>query len=1177
MAPTRRNSPRRRPSPVATPHVDLEYPSSVPTFTVNPTQLSTAAGGTGNTPLPWFSAFGREDNEAPLPNAIDPKYSDPAYYASSNAYGRNGRNSSHTAKKPAGHIKRPPNCFLLFRSHVKESGTRIPEALRPLIKKRLNDKKKKDRIKKGGSASDDEDTDDDDDDEENDEDEQSVSKISGILWDFLPPKEKSFFRARAAHAKAQHKRLFPDYKYSPQAKDKNVKKRTGKKMAVEKRQRLEEVAGVLVQNMGWASSSSSSGAPVKREHSSAARSPSPGPASNVPGTGAFSVPEYEHQPPAAYPPTSASTATSKPRSVPSTPTPHDQYGVPMGLGVAGGQYGPSSSYAFPPPQQPVSAVEQYHYQQPHAYSGDAAEPRMHRRTSSCPPPNAHLTWTAEQPQQQQGLPLPHVYGQQQQQPQAAQGQFTQGWGFPQPAYNGFTSQSSSSSSNFAFPAPTGPPPLVAQPQPPINGTYVRPGGKTIRKMRTGAPTAKQQLLNGGGGSNSGHTSSRSTSKGASVNSGSKKQVEASNTGSGGMMLPSLPTVMRNLAPQQQQLMSTMVPMTTTGSHEDAGNASSSSIGQWNGFANYDLSQHSSPATFSSSSNSNAPSVLETPPFNQHLPQLAYTPQFDFSGTMAGQQQQYGIYQDQQFHAPTPEAEAYSTPKAAGDHQEDGNLGLTFIDQSYTFPHPAPSPAATNSPAATVRATSPAKSNSAPQPQRASSGRWTNKGQSSPLVKSPYPTSGRKVPRLQMASASSSSSAASAPSPSETGSATAPPFTPSSATLSPSLSLVSPTPVTPIPPMNFQQQHAHQSYQQQLEQPMRRMGLEDLGVELNLNIPPGVDVGEIDQEHLGGLLEYAFPAGGSGHEYMNSVNGDGSLRDGFNLGAAGGNVLLGDAALGMHDQEQYEEYQQDGHRQPQQQQYLPVQQLQDGVPFAPLDVPLEALYEGTPNAPGPVMETVSFDPSLFIDEAHGLALSEEVDLSAATAEESQLEFQMMEWRRGSGGSTSTVMAPTNGPNMSRRASIGVGATMGPEAGSNLYGFNPNDNNNSATSASSPYHQDTPHNYEISQSTNGQGLPGMNVGWEFEFEPQSQQQQQQQQLPEFTQDGYAYNSAHNNSNGPYPSGSYNGQMYQHNGYYQSSSHVNGPGPLSLETVEERGSSEEADDVGRRYHETWVSSHA
>ncbi len=98
-------------SPVEpTAHVDLEYPSSVPTFTVNPVNLSSSS-----TPLPWFSAFGRKDANAPLPSEVDPKYSDPAYYASSSTYGKNGRNTSHTAKKPEGHIKRPPNCFLLFR------------------------------------------------------------------------------------------------------------------------------------------------------------------------------------------------------------------------------------------------------------------------------------------------------------------------------------------------------------------------------------------------------------------------------------------------------------------------------------------------------------------------------------------------------------------------------------------------------------------------------------------------------------------------------------------------------------------------------------------------------------------------------------------------------------------------------------------------------------------------------------------------------------------------------------------------------------------------------------------------------------------------------------------------------------------------------------------------------
>ncbi|KAG9007402.1 hypothetical protein FRB93_007817 [Tulasnella sp. JGI-2019a] len=1168
MAPTRRNSPRRRPSPVATPHVDLEYPSSVPTFTVNPTQLSAAQGGNGlgGGPLPWFSAFGREDNEAPLPNAIDPKYSDPAYYASSNAYGRNGRNSSHTAKKPAGHIKRPPNCFLLFRSHVKESGTRIPDELRPLIKKRLADKKKKDRVKKGGADDDEEDTDDDDD-EENDEDEQSVSKISGILWDFLPPKEKSFFRARAAHAKAQHKRLFPDYKYSPQAKDKNVKKRTGKKMAVEKRQRLEEVAGVLVQNMGWASASSSSSAAVKREQQSHARSPSPGPSSSVPGTGAFSVPEYEHQPPAAY-----SNNSGKPRSVPSTPTPHDASGVPMSLG----QFAPVpyTNYTFPPPQQqPSSHVEQYHqYQQPHAYGdaagGGAEQPRMHRRTSSCPPPNAHLTWAnaqqeQQQLQQQQGLPLPHAYGQQ----PVPQQQFAQGWGFPQhhqqASYDGFTSQHAAApSNNFAFPAaPSAPPPLVQQqqPRPPINGTFVRPGGKTIRKMRSGAPTAKQQLLNGGANNagNGNRERSRSTSKGAN-----KKQAENfSNANAGGMMLPSLPTVMQSLAPQhpqqsQQQLIAGMVPMSTAGS-QDESSSSSMGSGQWSsGLPNYDLSQHSSPATFSSSSNSNAPSVLETPPLQQHLPQLAYSTQFDFSGTMAGQQQQYGMYnQDQQlqFHAPTPESEAYSTPKAGSDHQEDGNLGLTFIEPSYTFP----APPAVGSPAETVRAASPAKSNSVPQPQpqRATSGRWTNKAQTNPLVKSPYPTSGRKVPRLQMAAS------ASAPSPSDAGSPfPAPPFTP----LSPS-SVVSPTPVTPIPghfhQQKPQQYHPHPSpHTQALEQPMRQMGLEDLGVELNLNLPPGTDPAEMDPEHLGGLLEYAFPSGGSGHEYMNSVNigvnGDGLLQEGFTLGAAGGNVLLGDAALGMHEQqEQYEDYQQDGqHQHHHLQQYLPVQQHSEGAPFVPLHVPLEALYEGAPGAAGPVMETVSFDPSLFIEEGHDLSLSEEVDLSAATAEESQLEFQMMEWRRGSGGSTKTIMA-SGGPNMSRRASIGIGATLGSDAGANLYGYHPDNST----------HQDapTPHGNSNAAEGHNQGLRGMNVGWDFEFQPQSEQQ-----LQEFSQDGYSYN------HGSYPAGSFNGQMYHHSNYHSS---TGSQGPLNLETVVERGSSEEADDNGKRYQENWVASHA
>ncbi|KAG8921719.1 hypothetical protein FRC01_000106 [Tulasnella sp. 417] len=331
-----------------TAHVDLEYPSSVPTFTVNPTQLSSSS-----TPLPWFSAFGRKDANAPLPSEIDPKYSDPAYYSSSSTYGKNGRNTSHTAKKPEGHIKRPPNCFLLFRSHVKESGIRIPDALKPIIKEKLREKRK---VQKSNGEDDDESDDDDD----NDDDEQSVSKISGILWDFLPAAEKSFFRARAAHAKAMHKKLYPNYKYSPQVKDKSVKRRVGKKMAPEKRERLEEVAGVLVREMGWATE----GEVKQRSQTPSTKAATPaleaGPSTSALGAAhgetVFGVTGYEHQHPHLYGKTGSAPPSSYDAGV---------MGVPMGTA-------------------PVD---------PSAYNG----PRMERRTSSCPPPNAHLSWAEVPP------------------------------------------------------------------------------------------------------------------------------------------------------------------------------------------------------------------------------------------------------------------------------------------------------------------------------------------------------------------------------------------------------------------------------------------------------------------------------------------------------------------------------------------------------------------------------------------------------------------------------------------------------------------------------------------------------------------------------------------------------------------------------------------------------------
>lgn len=472
------------------------------------------------------------------------------------------------------------------------------------------------------------------------------------------------------------------------------------------------------------------------------------------------------------------------------------------------------------------------------------------------------------------------------------------------------------------------------------------------------------------------------------------------------------------------------------------------------------SQHSSPATFSTST---AASVLETPPVGQQLPQLAYTPQFDMP---AGQhQQQFTGYEF---------SDTAATPKATDG---DGDLGLTIVDPGYTFPPPAP------------RAASPTK--------RSASAKWPK----TQAAKTPYSTSGRKVPRLQMSGDNANSDA---PSPYPSAPSPFPP-TPSSALSPPSL--VSPTPITPIP--------------MYLGQPgMHQLGMDDLGVELNLNLPPGVDVGQMDPEHLGGLLEYAFPQ--QGHEYITS---GGLLQDGYSLGglAAGaqsGNALLGDVALGVHEEQEFDP----------QQQFLPVDGNYDIM--SPLSVPI---YE---NGAAP------FDPTVFVNDPNApLGVDEEVNLSAATADEmasgNNLEFQMMEWRRSSGSGQGQ-----GAPDMGRRASISTGPS--------LYGFNAEQ----GQAYNGQEQQDAPtprNNYEVQGQPTQPPMQGMNVGWDFEFvEPQQ----------DFNAGPGAFQQP------------YGGQMYPQQNFYA-------PGPvaphhqLNLETVQERSSSEEADE--RRYHDTWVSSSA
>lgn len=136
-------------------------------------------------------------------------------------------NASHTIKKPDGHIPRPPNCFILYRSWAR-----------------------KQKLNVSGSS----------------KNEQStchrnvaymsythlfiteVSKILGTLWAELPESTKDIFRQQAEVAKQAHKAKYPDYRYSPAAnasptsRPTRVKRKAQKMASSDAEECLEEAA-----------------------------------------------------------------------------------------------------------------------------------------------------------------------------------------------------------------------------------------------------------------------------------------------------------------------------------------------------------------------------------------------------------------------------------------------------------------------------------------------------------------------------------------------------------------------------------------------------------------------------------------------------------------------------------------------------------------------------------------------------------------------------------------------------------------------------------------------------------------------------------------------------------------------------------------------------------------------
>jgi hypothetical protein len=111
---------------------------------------------------------------------------------------------SHSRKKKAGHVPRPPNAFMCFRSEICQ----------------LKEVKGAER------------------------DNRNISRIAGLLWSNLSDEEKIPYQRQANLKKIEHAAKFPDYKYAPTSK-KAVKKRKTKRDALEEKAYCRKVADMV--------------------------------------------------------------------------------------------------------------------------------------------------------------------------------------------------------------------------------------------------------------------------------------------------------------------------------------------------------------------------------------------------------------------------------------------------------------------------------------------------------------------------------------------------------------------------------------------------------------------------------------------------------------------------------------------------------------------------------------------------------------------------------------------------------------------------------------------------------------------------------------------------------------------------------------------------------------------
>ena len=128
--------------------------------------------------------------------------------------------SSHARKRKEGHIPRPPNAFILFRSEM--------------WKKDLKD------VSSSGPE----------------KDHRQISRIAGLRWKVLDEATKEQYKRKAREVKADHQRMYPGYRYIPTGKRK-VKRRKSKQDAARELKRCNLIsrlisAGFTQDSLQWA-------------------------------------------------------------------------------------------------------------------------------------------------------------------------------------------------------------------------------------------------------------------------------------------------------------------------------------------------------------------------------------------------------------------------------------------------------------------------------------------------------------------------------------------------------------------------------------------------------------------------------------------------------------------------------------------------------------------------------------------------------------------------------------------------------------------------------------------------------------------------------------------------------------------------------------------------------------